>query len=44
MEGLVDREYRSAPLVGKVDCLRFYVPDLDAGLDFYRDHLGHRLL
>ena len=23
---------------------RFYVPDLDAGLDFYRDHLGHRLL
>ena len=44
MEGLVDREYRSAPLVGKVDCVRFYVPDLEAGLDFYRDHLGHRLL
>ena len=44
MEGPVEREYRSAPLVGKVDCVRFYVPDLDAGLDFYRDHLGHRLL
>lgn len=22
----------------------FYVPDLDAGLEFYRDHLGHQLL
>ena len=33
MEGPVEREYRSAPLVGKVDCVRFYVPDLDAGLE-----------
>ena len=32
------------PLVHKVDCVRFYVPDLDAGLEFYRDHLGHQLL
>ncbi len=40
----MDREYRSAPLVDKVDCVRFYVPDLDVGLEFYRDHLGHRLL
>ena len=32
------------PLIHKVDCVRFYVPDLDAGLEFYRDHLGHQLL
>lgn len=27
-----------------VDCIRISVPDLAAGLDFYRDRLGHRLL
>ncbi len=32
------------PLVQKIDCVRFYVPDLDAGLAFYRDQLGHELL
>ena len=40
----MDQEDCPAPLVGKVDCVRFYVPDLDAGLAFYRDELGHRLL
>ena len=32
------------PLFRKLDCLRLPVPDLDSGLAFYRDRLGHRLL
>jgi predicted enzyme related to lactoylglutathione lyase len=32
------------PLFRKVDCLQIPVPDLDAGLAFYRDRLGHELL
>jgi catechol 2,3-dioxygenase-like lactoylglutathione lyase family enzyme len=32
------------PLVYKIDCVSFYVPDLDAGLAFYRDRLGHTLI
>lgn len=32
------------PLFRKVDCLRLYVPDLEAGLAFYRDRLGHELI
>ena len=32
------------PLLRKVDCIRLYVPDLDAGLAFYRDQLGHSLI
>lgn len=31
-------------LLRKVDCIRLYVPDLEAGLSFYRDRLGHELL
>ncbi len=31
-------------LLRKVDCIRFYVPDLEAGLAFYRDRLGHELI
>jgi lactoylglutathione lyase len=31
-------------LIRKVDCIRLYVPDLEAGLSFYRDHLGHALI
>jgi predicted enzyme related to lactoylglutathione lyase len=31
-------------LFRKVDCIRLYVPDLDAGLAFYRDQLGHKLI
>ena len=33
-----------APLIRKVDCIRLYVSDLDAGLAFYRDRLGHELI
>jgi lactoylglutathione lyase len=32
------------PLIQKIDCLRLYVPDLEAGLAFYRDRLGHELV
>jgi predicted enzyme related to lactoylglutathione lyase len=32
------------PLFRKIDCLQIPVPDLDAGLAFYRDRLGHELL
>jgi lactoylglutathione lyase len=32
------------PLLRKVDCVRLYVPDLEAGLAFYRDKLGHKLI
>ncbi|HEX2906713.1 MAG TPA: VOC family protein [Phototrophicaceae bacterium] len=31
------------PLLRKVDCLEFYVPDLEAGIAFYCDQLGHEL-
>jgi lactoylglutathione lyase len=31
-------------LIRKVDCIRLYVPDLEAGLAFYRDQLGHELI
>jgi predicted enzyme related to lactoylglutathione lyase len=32
------------PLFHKIDCIRLHVPDLDAGLAFYRDRLGHPLI
>jgi len=32
------------PLLRRVDCVRLYVPDLDAGIAFYRDKLGHELI
>jgi predicted enzyme related to lactoylglutathione lyase len=32
------------PLAQKIDCIRLSVPDLEAGLAFYRDALGHELL
>ena len=31
-------------LFRKVDCVQLYVPDLEAGLSFYRDRLGHGLI
>lgn len=31
-------------LIRKVDCVRLYVPDLESGLTFYRDQLGHELI
>ena len=35
---------QAEPLIRKVDCIRLYVSDLDAGLAFYRDRLGHALI
>jgi predicted enzyme related to lactoylglutathione lyase len=35
---------RSGPLFEKVDAVTIPVPDLDIGLRFYRDALGHDLL
>ncbi len=32
------------PLFSKIDCLQIPVPDLDAGLQFYCDQLGHELI
>ena len=32
------------PLFRKIDCLQVPVPDLEAGLAFYRDQLGHALI
>jgi predicted enzyme related to lactoylglutathione lyase len=35
---------RDTPLLQKVDAVMVRVPDLDSGLRFYRDALGHELL
>jgi len=35
---------RTSPLLQKVDAVTIPVPDLDSGLRFYRDALGHHLL
>ena len=32
------------PLIRKVDCVRLYVSDIEAGLAFYRGRLGHKLI
>ena len=37
-------DHPSKPLIRKVDCVQIHVPDLDAGLAFYRDRLGHQLI
>jgi predicted enzyme related to lactoylglutathione lyase len=37
-------EHQPTPLIRKVDCIQIHVPDLDAGLAFYRDQLGHTLI
>ncbi|HEX5504893.1 MAG TPA: VOC family protein [Thermomicrobiales bacterium] len=34
---------RPRPLVQKIDCVWIPVPDLESGLAFYRDRLGHDL-
>jgi predicted enzyme related to lactoylglutathione lyase len=35
---------RPRGLLRKVDCVQIPVPDLDSGLAFYRDRLGHELI
>jgi catechol 2,3-dioxygenase-like lactoylglutathione lyase family enzyme len=36
--------YMSEPIFRKIDCLQLPVPDIEAGLTFYRDRLGHELI
>ena len=36
-------DLRAEPLFTKFDCVRIRVPDLESGLAFYRDRLGHTL-
>jgi len=31
------------PLIRKVDCVQFYVSDLESGIKFYQNTLGHKL-
>jgi len=31
------------PLIKKVDCIQLYVPDIQSGIKFYQDKLGHKL-
>jgi predicted enzyme related to lactoylglutathione lyase len=35
---------QTVPLILKIDAVTIPVPDLDSGLRFYRDSLGHQLL
>ncbi|MFX0010289.1 MAG: VOC family protein [Candidatus Hermodarchaeota archaeon] len=37
-------EIEQTSLIRKVDCIRIPVPDLELGLKFYRDSLGHELI
>lgn len=37
-------ERRRELLFRTIDCVRVLVPDLEAGLAFYRDRLGHQLI
>lgn len=37
-------DHPSQGLFQKVDCIQVPVPDLDVGLAFYRDRLGHQLI
>jgi len=36
--------FPNIPVFHKIDCVRLHVADLDAGLAFYRDRLGHALI
>ncbi len=35
---------QTGALIAKVDCIRLYVSDLEAGIAFYRDRLGLKLI
>lgn len=44
LKNIPGEPFAQAPLFSKVDCIRLYVPDLESGLSFYRDRLGHELI
>jgi predicted enzyme related to lactoylglutathione lyase len=37
-------QVKNQPLFRKIDCIRLFAPDLESGLHFYRDQLGHELI
>ena len=37
-------EIKPDPLFQKVDAMQFYVPDIEAGIRYYRDMLGHEVI
>ncbi len=37
-------EFIPDPLFQKVDAVQFYVPDIEAGIRYYRDMLGHEVI
>ena len=37
-------ETNAVPIFQKVDSVQFYVPDIEAGVRYYRDLLGHELI
>jgi adenosylhomocysteine nucleosidase len=44
LKGIQPESTVQTALFDKVDCIRLYVPDLESGLTFYRDRLGHPLI
>jgi predicted enzyme related to lactoylglutathione lyase len=44
LNGIRSESVSPSPLLDKVDCIRLYVPDLESGLEFYRDQLGQPLM
>jgi adenosylhomocysteine nucleosidase len=44
LDNIRPRTSTEKPLFSKVDCIRLYVADLESGLSFYRDRLGHDLI
>ena len=38
----MDQQHK--PLIRKVDCVQIQVPNLEVGLAFYRDQLGHQIV
>jgi len=43
-QDVASKEYTDLTLFRNIDCLQIPVPDLDDGLAFYRDKLGHELI
>ena len=44
LKDIQPQPYPPTALFNKVDCIRLYVADLESGLAFYRDRLGHPLI
>jgi lactoylglutathione lyase len=42
--GRMALDHQNQPVIRKVDCIQIQVPNLNAGLAFYRDQLGHQIV